>query len=1190
MKNLFSPLLIIMLVLSTVSDAFADKHSFPVIEYIENQGQWVGDFKYKALTERGDFYVKNNGFRVVLADGNNKPQIHAYRHGAQFTEPKLTYYTYDMNFVNSNPNTSFTHSKKQSHYYNYYLGNDAKSWKSGIYPSLNVDMLNVYNGIDVHMYSDQGNIKYDYVIHAGANYNDIKVQYDGTQGISVKDGKLFIKTSLGEVTEMKPYTYQFINGEKKEIGCNYKIKDENIVSFEVGKGYNPTLDLYIDPTLIFCTFTGSTADNWGFTATYDTLGMFYAGGVTSGIGYPVTLGVYQPTYGGGGAGGNGFQCDASFSKFSSNGTTLLFATYLGGSNNDQPQSMIVDGNGNLGIAGRTYSVNFPTSAGCYDNTANGGADMFVAVLNSTGTALVGSTYIGGAAEDGVNFNVGFAVYGGVKHNYGDDARTEIIVDNTGRWYVAGCTQSSNFPTVNPTQNTNAGGQDAVVFEMSNNCSNLIWSTYMGGNANDAAYVLSLDKNTQNFLYVGGGTESANFPSTPGTYLSTYQGGTVDGYLLRFDANSKALLAGTFIGTNQYDQVYGVQTDDSNHVYATGQTMGAFPVSPAGVYSNPGSSQFVIKLNSALAGPPIFSTVYGSGTTVFTNISPTAFLVDKCENIYVSGWGGPTAGSPGNTNNMPLSNTPGFLPIQNTTDGSDFYFIVFSKNAQNLLYATYFGQNGIAPNGLGGEHVDGGTSRFDPNGVVYQAICANCGGGIVFPTQPAGVYSINNPSPNCNLAALKIAFDLLNPDAVAAAAGPLYGCVPFQVTFQNNSTSATSFSWDFGDGSPLDFSAVPPPHTYNAAGIYTVTLIASNPNGCTVNADTTQLVVTVIDDSMFPGFTFIKIDSCGPFSIQITNTSSYNNGIPSGTATYTWDFGDGTTYTGQFPPVHNYPAPATYTITLTMTDPDACNNPATAQVVVDFSTSIVKSAFIMPDSVCLPALIGFIDQSTNATTWNWIFGDGNTSNIQNPTNNYLSIGTYTIFLVSGNPNTCNLFDTSSKVLTVLSTPVADFTWSPNPPEPNTPNVFTNLSTGATKYLWDFGDGTTGTNKDEIHIYDKDGTYTVCLTATNEYGCRDTVCKSVRGIVVPLVDVPSGFSPNGDGINDIVYVKGYGIAKMTFRIFNRWGEKVFESTEKSKGWDGRYKGVMQEMEAYAYTLAVEFFDGTKANKKGNITLLK
>jgi gliding motility-associated-like protein len=245
---------------------------------------------------------------------------------------------------------------------------------------------------------------------------------------------------------------------------------------------------------------------------------------------------------------------------------------------------------------------------------------------------------------------------------------------------------------------------------------------------------------------------------------------------------------------------------------------------------------------------------------------------------------------------------------------------------------------------------------------------------------------------------------------------------------------------------------------------------------------------------------------------------------------------------------------------------------------------------MPDSVCLPALVNFIDQSTNATTWNWIFGDGNTSTQANPSNTYNSAGTYTVFLVSGNPATCNLFDTSQKVINVFPSPVADFSWTPNPPEPNTPNQFTNLSTGAKRYLWDFGDGTTDTITNPVHVYDKDGTYNVCLTATNEYGCVDTVCKPVRGIVLPLVDVPTGFSPNGDGINDVVYVKGYGIDKMTFRIFNRWGEKVFESTRKSDGWDGRYKSIMQEMEVYGYTLSVTFFDGTKDFKKGNITLLK
>jgi gliding motility-associated-like protein len=252
--------------------------------------------------------------------------------------------------------------------------------------------------------------------------------------------------------------------------------------------------------------------------------------------------------------------------------------------------------------------------------------------------------------------------------------------------------------------------------------------------------------------------------------------------------------------------------------------------------------------------------------------------------------------------------------------------------------------------------------------------------------------------------------------------------------------------------------------------------------------------------------------------------------------------------------------------------------------------LVNAEFQMPDSVCLPAFVNFIDQSTNATTWSWAFGDGQTSTLSNPSNSYVTVGTYNVLLVSGNPNSCNKTDTATKSITILPSPLADFTWSPNPPIPNTPNVFTNTSVAATQYLWDFGDGTSSTDKDEVHVFQKDGFYNVCLTVWNEFGCIDTICRLVRGIVVPLVDVPTGFSPNGDGINDQVYVKGYGIQTMLFRIYNRWGEKVFETTNQAIGWDGRYKDVLQEMEVYGYTLNVTFFDGTKDSKSGNITLLK
>lgn len=1178
--------LLLLLVLGTHGAVAQTANQFPAIEYIENQGQWDGPFRYKALTSRGDLYVRNTGFTVVVADRENRAKVDAYRHGELKQTPELKYFAYEMNYLNASREADFIPSKKQKHYYNYYLGSDTKRWKSLIYPSLNLDRKNLYPGIDLHLYSDQGNIKYDYIVHPGAQIEKIKVEYKGVDGLELRDGNLMIQTALGNHQEMKPYAYQYVQGEKREVICRYTLR-ENQVGLELGQ-YDPSVDLIIDPVLIFCTFTGSTADNWGFTATYDTLGMFYAGGICAGIGYPTALGqftpTFQPNFGGGGLGGNGYGCDASISKFDATGVNLIFATYLGGSDNDQPQSMIVAPNGNLGIAGRTYSSNFPVTPGCYDNTSNGMGDMFVAVCNSNGTNLLGATYVGGSSDDGVNFNPGFAVYGGVKHNYGDDARTEIIVDPAGNWYIAGCTQSSNFPTVNPYQASNGGGQDGVVFELNNLCTNMIWGTYLGGNLNDATYVLSLDKNTQSILYVGGGTESSNFPSTPGTLHPSYMGGTVDGYLMKFDAATKVLQAGTFIGTNQYDQVYGVQTDDSNHVYVTGQTMGAIPVSPASVYSNAGSSQFIIKLNNNLAST-IFSTVFGSGTTAFTNISPTAFLVDKCENIYVSGWGGPTSGSPGNTNGMPVTANA----IQSTTDGSDFYFICLSKNAQSLLYGTYFGQNGIAPNGLGGEHVDGGTSRFDPNGVIYQGICANCGGSISFPTQPTGVYSINNPSPNCNLAALKIDFQLQNPEAQANFTGDSIGCAPFTVNFNNLSTSASSYQWNFDDGTP-PVSQVNPTHTFFNAGTYNVQLIAFNPNGCTASSDTTFLTIIVRDDSIAASFTYVKTDSCGPYAANFNNTSTYNGGAPPSSSGFVWNFGDGSAPVTSTNPSHTFPGQGVYTVTLVMTDTTACKSPDTAIVVIDFNSSLVAAAFEIPDSLCIPAIIFPIDQSTNATTYYWNWGDGNTSNNPAPSHEYLNTGLFTVTLIAGNPASCNKLDTATQVVQVFGSPTADFSWQPNPPEPNTPLEFTNLSTGATRYLWDFGDGSTSTNKDETHVYQKDGYYTVCLTAWNEYNCPDTACKQVRGLVIPLVDVPTGFSPNGDGINDFVYVKGYGISKMTFRIFNRWGEKVFESTDKSVGWDGRYKGVIQEMEVYGYTLSVDFFDGSKTFKKGNITLLK
>ena len=1146
------------------------------IEFIENQGQWDGPFSYKGSTKSGDIYLRKNGFTIFLSDIANAAKIDAVHHGEKLVSETLNYHAYKVNFLNSNSSVTTSQEKSQKHYYNYYLGADPSKWKHAIHPSLAVNYSKLYDGIDMHVYSENNNIKYDLLVSPNSDISKINIQYEGVERVSVVKNKLVVKTSLGEMIESEPYSYQFIDGEKVEIPCEY-ILNKGIVSFKVGKKYNPKYQLVIDPILVFCSFVGSVGDSWGYTATYDSSGNFYAGGVVLNAPYPVTTGAIQSTFQGGVNGVGIVACDACFTKFNPAGTAVIYATYLGGTNNEQPHSMIVDNDDNLVVAGRTFSSNFPTAGSAiFDASYNGGGDIFVCKFNALGTNLIASSFIGGTGEDGVNVHVEETLISGLKRNYADDARSEVIVDANNNIYVTGSSKSADFPKMPAASSTFGGQQDAVIFEMNPNLG-LIWSRFWGGSSNDAGYVLSINKTNPLELFVAGGTESSvNMPA--GSLHTTYQGGTADGFLLKFNTATKALTAGTYIGTNAYDQVYGVQTDDSNNVYITGQTLGAYPVT-AGVYSNPNSSQFISKLNNNLSSI-LASTVFGRGTTASTDISINAFLVDKCQNVYVSGWGGLLGGfnvAGSTTNNLPI--TPG--AIQTTTDGQDFYVIVLNKNFLSLQYGTFFGLNGG-----GGEHVDGGTSRFDENGIIYQAICGGCGGTAI-PTTPGVIYP-NNLSLNCNLTALKIKFDFQNPDAEAIASGDTVGCAPFVVQFQNSSTSATDFVWNFGDGSPTT-NTLNPSHTYTTPGVYTVSLIANNPNGCTTSSDTDYMKIVVKVDTIHASFTVTKVDSCNPFTATFVNTSTSN--LPNNSATiYTWNFGDGTSFTGKTPPLHTYPAIGIYTITLTMTDTNACNSPSVFTSTVNYSVSNMSTAFNAPDSICLPANVFFLDQSINATSWNWNFGDGGNSTVSSPNHVYTVPGVYTVYLVSANPATCNKKDTAQQQISIFSSPVADFTWTPNPPTPNTPTEFKNFSTGATSYLWNFGDGTSSTDKNVVHNFYADGLYDVCLTAINEVGCRDTVCKKVRGIVVPLVDVPSGFSPNGDGVNDVVYVKGYGIEKMTFRIFNRWGEKVFESTNMNNGWDGRYKGVMQEMEVYQYTLNVTFFDKSNTTKKGSITLLK
>jgi gliding motility-associated-like protein len=1151
--------------------------------FVENQGQWQQPFLYKGISANADIYLENGGITYVVGDATNPEKIEAVKEkGAK--DALLKYHSYKMKWLGANLKPMTQGGKKQAFYHNYYLGKDPGHWKSKVPVFGNIDYKDVYPNVDMHISSAKGNAKYEFIVNAGADASLIHLAFEGLDGMSVVEGSLFLKTSVGTIQEMAPYAYQYVNGDLKEVRCEYKLSG-NELTYSFPKGYNKTANLIIDPTIVFATLTGSTADNWGFTATYDQAGNFYAGGIVGGLGYPTTTGAFQVTFHGGTTPSTELPCDISITKFNTAGSLPIYSTYIGGSQDEMPHSLVVDANNNLVLVGKSLSTDYPVSAGAYDNTANGGYDIVVTKFNADGTALLGSTYMGGANDDGTNITSGYyGNHGTLRYNYGDASRSEVLCDKLGNIYVAASSQSSNFPVTSTAAKGSLGGtQDGVFFKFNPTLTSLTYSTYIGGSGNDAAYVLAFDT-AQAHIYVSGGTQSTDFHTSvmTGAYKNTYQGGLADGYILKFlNSGTYTLQKGTYIGTADYDQCYGVQIDLENSVYVMGQTMGAFPVS-SGVYSNAGSHQFLLKIDSTLSSA-VYSTVLGSGATATPNFSPVAFLVDTCQNVYISGWGSDIPLDNGGTSGMSTSGLPiTSNALQSTTDGNDFYFIVLSKNAIGLLYGTYFGSAGKE------EHVDGGTSRFNPDGVVYQAICASCGTGSAFPSTP-GAYASTKGSNNCNLGALKIAFNLGGVHAIANANPNTSGCAPLNVNFGNTSSNATAYYWDFNDGGATS-TAVTPSHTFNTPGNYSVMMVAINPNACKTH-DTVYLSIVVLSDTIHADFTYQLLDTCGNPHINITNTSLPRPGYTLANASFQWFFGDGGTSNVQNPPSHNYASPGTYDIMMIMTEPGACNSPDTVVKPLSFNRSFVTAGFNLPDSVCLGDSIPFLSTSVNGIQFKWTFANGDSiSNQQNASFTFDTPGTYTIKLVVTSPGSCNGIDSAQHTITVSSKPTAAFTFSPAIPQTNVPISFFNGSQNATAYHWDFGDQTVSAEMNPIHNYNRSGAFNVCLTAYNQQGCPDKVCKSVSADILPLADIPTGFSPNGDGSNDVLYVRGYSIKTMDLKIYNRWGQLVFESTEQSHGWDGTYKGKMQEMEVYAFVLQVTFFDGSNYHKQGNVTLLK
>jgi gliding motility-associated-like protein len=1193
-----------------------------IIEFVENKGQWDKKVKYRGMLNSGAFFIRDGGFTILQHNPNDILALSERLHGIQSANGQsrdgsvtVNSHSWNVDFIGASPQMRIAPDKQVSTNNNYFIGNDPSKWASDCRLFQAITLQDVYPNVDVRYYTDNSTLKYDIIVKPGANVSKIALRYTGIDKLDVKNKELVTSTSLGEMKESSPYTYQFKGGVKTEVACKYVVKD-NVVKFDL-RNYDPNTTVIIDPTLVFCSFSGSSTDNWGFTATYGPDGSFFGGGIafeSSTGSFPTSPGAYQTVFQGGDNADGAGAIDIALIKLAPDGRTRMYATYLGGSSNEQPHSLVVDGAGNLIVAGRSSSPNFPVTGGAAGNIGpTGSYDIIVTKLNAAGNNLIGSKRIGGSSDDGVNITTSRSGTNLLMRNYGDDGRSEVIIDGGGNIYVASSTRSSNFPASAGSFQPSFGGgsQDGVVLKFNSNVSSLLFASFLGGSGDDAGYVLSLAPNGN--IFVGGGTTSNNLPgSSAGTVGPSNHGPAattpIDGYLVVVSNDGSTPIRSTYLGTSGIDQVYGVQFDRFGFPYVMGQTTGAWPVLNA-AFSNAGGKQFIAKLQPDLSAF-VYSTVFGTGSAT-PNISPIAFLVDRCENVYVSGWGGHFF----DNNNFNSAGTSG-LPItpdaiKSTTDGRDFYFFVLERNATAQLFGSFWGENNNVQANPGSDHVDGGTSRFDQNGVIYQAICGNCRLGqnvLPYPTTPGAWSTTNNTSTTsgggCNLTMVKIAMNLAGVGAQVQSAidgvpRDTAGCVPLTVDFTDSVRNAVWYEWNFGDGTPTvgplpAATGFTQSHTYNAIGTYQVMLIAIDSSTCNIR-DTSYIHIRVGDLRASVAFQPVKLNPCDSFKYRFDNLSVAPPSKPFGPRSFVWDYGDGSPKdtTGSASVFHSYPAPGTYNVILQLIDTSYCNSPESDTIQLRVS-AIVDAQFTTPPTGCAPYTATFNNTSVGGLTFQWFFGDGGTSTAINPTYTYNTAGSYDVVLIATDPNTCNVTDTARFTINVFDNPLASFSYTPIVPIENTAHTFTNQSSpDAVRFRWDFGDGDTlltTSRSPVVHQYNTTGTFNACLRAYNAAGCFDDTCQQVTTLIVPLVDVPNAFTPQTGNQNSIVYVRGFGISKMRFIIWNRWGQKVFETDNRLQGWDGKYKGAVQPMDVYAYTLEVEFFDGTKTTKKGDITLIR